>query len=94
MDRKRRLFRLIELYINDFRGDEVQEFYGDGSKIKIHTMTYSITNKTLLFEIVVKLGNSIQEEYMDNEMANVLLQEAIVYFFPEHRVSSYVRFDV
>jgi hypothetical protein len=57
-------------------------------------MTYSITNKTLLFEIVVKFGNSIQEEYMDNEMANVLLQEAIVYFFPEHRVSSYVRFDV
>lgn len=93
MDRKKRLFRLIELYMNDFKGDAVQEFYGNGTKIKIHTMNYSISQKSILFEVVVRLGDTICEEVMDNEMANVLFQDAIVYFFPEHRVSTFVRFE-
>ena len=29
MDRKQNLFRLMESYMNDFRGDAVQEMYGN-----------------------------------------------------------------
>ena len=39
LDKKQRLFRLIENYINDFQGESVQKIYGEGSKIKVHTMT-------------------------------------------------------
>ena len=38
LDKKQRFFRLIESYINDFRGDAVQEFYGKQARIKIHSM--------------------------------------------------------
>ena len=37
-DKKRKLYRLIEHYINDFRGEAVEEMYGKGTKIKIHNM--------------------------------------------------------
>ena len=37
-DKKRRLYRLIEVYINEFRGDAVEEMYGKGTKIKIHNI--------------------------------------------------------
>ena len=38
MDPKKRLFRLIEVYLNEYRKNEVEEIYGKGTKIKIHTM--------------------------------------------------------
>lgn len=94
MDKKRRLFRLIEYYINDFRKDAVEGYYGKGSRVKIHTMNYSITNKTILFEVVVILAGTITEETLDRTLVDVLLQDALVYIFPDQKISAYVRWDV
>ena len=35
MDNKRRIYRLLERYINEFKKDAVESFYGKGSTIKI-----------------------------------------------------------
>jgi len=94
LDKKRRLFRLIENYINDFQGDAVQEMYGKGSHIKIHNLNFSVTNKSILMEAVIILGDVITEQHMDRQLADILVQDALVYFFPECTYKTYVRFDV
>lgn len=94
LDRKQRLFRLIEYYINNFRRDAVQEMYGDGARIKVHSMNHSYTEKSVLFEIVIVLGETINESVMDKTLANILVQDALVYFFPDQKIKTYVRFDV
>ena len=93
-DRKRRVIRLLENYINDFQGEAVQEMYGKGSHIKIHEIMYSTGAKSVLVEAVVVLGDIINENTMDRRLADVLIQDALVYFYPEHSVKAYVRFDV
>ena len=94
VDKKRRLYRLIELYINDFRKDAVEEMYGIGTKIKIHSMTESHTEKSVVFEAIIVLGNTINEEVMDRKLADVLIQDALVYFFPDYHIKTMVRWDV
>ena len=93
LNKKQRFFRLIESYINDFRGDAVREFYGNNARIKIHTMTHSFSTNVLLFEIVVVLGDTINESVMDDTLASVLIQDSMVYFYPESKIQTYVRFD-
>ena len=94
LDRKRRLFRLIEIYMNDFQGKAVQEIYGNGSTIKVHSMTDSYSTKLVIFEIVVVLGETINESVMDKSLAEILIQDALIYFFPDQNIKTYVRFDV
>ena len=93
-DKKRRLYRLIESYINDYQGKSVQEMYGKGSRIKIHNLNFSVTQRSILMEAVIVLGDLITEEHMDRALADVLIQDAMVYFFPECSVKTYVMFDV
>jgi hypothetical protein len=80
--------------MNDFRGDAVQEMYGDGARIKVHSMTDSYSTKSVLFEIVIVLGTTINESMMDKTLATILIQDALVYFFPDQNVKTYIRFDV
>jgi hypothetical protein len=93
-DKKRRFFRLIEHYINDFRKEAIEEMYGVGTKIRIHSMSESLTDKSILFEVVIVLGEQINEGTMDRELADVLVQDALVYFFPDQNIKTYVRWDV
>jgi len=94
MDNKRRLYRLIENYINEFKGDAVESFYGKGTKIKVHTITFGITSKSIILEAVVVLGELINEEIMSIDLAEFLVRESMVYFFPEHQIKTFVRWDV
>jgi hypothetical protein len=94
MDNKRRLYRLIEKYINDFKGHAVESIYGKGSSIKVHTINFGVTSKTMILEAIVILGDTINEETIDNSLAEVLIRDSMVYFFPEHQIKTYIRFDV
>lgn len=94
MEPKKRLFRLIEVYLNEYRKNAVEEIYGKGTKIKIHTISHSITNNSLLIEAVIVLGGIINEEVFDRELADVIIQEALDYFYPECSIKTMVRWDV
>lgn len=94
MDKKRRIFRLIENYINDYQGESVQLMYGKGAHIKIHSINYSITQKSILMEAIIILGELINEEVMDRSLADVLINDAMTYFYPEYSIKTYIRFDV
>jgi hypothetical protein len=94
MDNKRRLYRLIEKYINDFKGDAVESIYGKGSTIKIHTVTFGISDNSVLVEVIVLLGEKINEEILDASLAEILIRDALVYFFPEQQIKTLIRWDV
>jgi hypothetical protein len=57
-------------------------------------MTDSYSTKSVLFEIVIVLGTTINESMMDKTLATILIQDALVYFFPDQNVKTYIRFDV
>jgi hypothetical protein len=40
------------------------------------------------------LGDTITEQVMDRKLADVLIQDAMVYFFPNQSIKTYVRWDV
>ena len=63
-------------------------------KIKIHNMAESQAGKSILFEAIIILGNTITEQVMDRKLADVLIQDAVVYFFPDQSIKTYVRWDV
>lgn len=94
LDKKQRFFRLIESYINDFRGDAVQEFYGHNARIKVHSMNIGVKDNSIMMELVIILGDSINEDYMDDLLAHVLIQDSMIYFFPESKILTYIRFDI
>jgi hypothetical protein len=94
-DKKQRFYRLLEYYINDSRKEEVEVMYGKGSKIKVHNWTYNTKGDTFIFELIVILGDTINESVIDKNMAEALLKEALQFFYPEVKnVNCMVRFDV
>ena len=94
MDNKRRLFRLIETYLNEFKGELVESIYGDRSRIKVHTVNFGVSDNSVLVELVVILGGTINEDTLDTSLAEILIQEALVYFFPEKNIQTIIRWDV
>lgn len=94
-DKKQRFFRLLESYINDYQKEAVELMYGKGSKIKVHNWSHNNKGDTFLFELIIELGDVINESVMDKTMSEVLLRDALVYFYPEtQNIKCIVRFDV
>jgi hypothetical protein len=94
MDNKRRIYRLIEAYLNEFKGEMVESIYGNRSRIKVHTVTFGVSDNSVLIELVVVLGDTINEDTLDSSLAEILIQEALVYFFPEKKIKTLIRWDV
>ena len=94
MDNKRRLCRLIESFINDFQIEAVESIYGKGSTIKIHTVDFGVTTNVIQIEVIVMLGDVINEDVLVGTLAEVLIRESMVYFFPDSIIKTYIRFDV
>ena len=94
MDNKRRLCRLIERFVNDFQGEAVESIYGKGSTIKIHTVDFGVTTNVIQIEAIVMLGDVINEDVLVGTLAEVLIRESMVYFFPDSIIKTYIRFDV
>jgi len=92
-DKKRKIFSLIESYINDFRGDAIKEVYGHGTKVKIHNLDYTTQGNFVLVEAKIILGEIINEEVMDRELIDYVIQDALVYFFPEQPVKVMVTWE-
>ena len=94
MDNKRRLCRLIERFVNDFKNEAVEYIYGKGTTIKIHTIDFGITTNVIQIEAIVMLGDVINEDVLVGTLAEVLIRDSMVYFFPDSVIKTYVRFDV
>ena len=90
------LFRWLELYINQTCRQEMETYYGEGSKIKFKSVSESIKEKTLLFEAVVVLGDKIDENILESEFAHILICDAIsmLHIFPgEPKIKTLITWD-
>ena len=94
MDNKRRLYRLIEGYLNDYKKDVVEVFYGEGTYIKVNSITFGITKNYILVDTIVKLGNTITEDVVDESLAKILIEDSMVYFFPDSEIRTLINFDI
>jgi hypothetical protein len=94
MDNKRRFYRLLEKYINGIKKDAVESFYGKGSTIKIHNVTFTQQSRSAVIEAVIVLGDVITESQMDEKMATALISDAMTYLFPELSNHLIIRWDV
>jgi hypothetical protein len=48
----------------------------------------------VLVEVIVILGDTINEEILDTSLAEILIRDALVYFFPEQQIKTLIRWDV
>ena len=92
---KDKLKLMMERYLNIVKKNEIEQMYGEGTTVKIHTINFSITNTSILVEAVIILGDHINEESLDRRLVDYLIQDSIPYFFPElNSCKVMVRWDV
>ena len=84
----------MERYINEFKKDAVESFYGKGSTIKIHNITFTQKTKSAVVEVVIVLGDVITESVMDEKMATTLVDNAMRYFDFDLSIHFICRWDV
>ena len=94
MDNKRRLYRLIEKYLNECKKDVIESFYGKGSAIKINRVDFGVTKNYVSIDVKILLGETISEEIIDVSLARVLVEDSMVYFFPDSEIRTLINFDI
>lgn len=94
MKDKERIIQILEHYMNVLKKNEVELMYGKNSTIRIKNLEYSITNKSLFMEARIVLGDTIDESVLDRSLADLLIQDSIVYIFDDLPVKVSVEWDV
>ena len=94
MKGKERIIQILEHYINVLKKRDVELMYGINSKIKIQNLEYSISSKSLYLEAKIILGDTIDESVMDRSLADLLIQDSLVYIFDDLPVKVSVEWDV
>lgn len=94
MKDKDRIIRILEHYMNVLKKNEVETMYGPNSKIIIKSFEFSITNKSLYIEAKIVLGDLIDESVLDRSLADLLIQDSLVYVYPDLPVKVSIDYDV
>lgn len=94
MKDKDRIIRILEHYINVLKKNEVELMYGKNSRIKIKSFDYSITSKSLYIEAKIILGDIIDESVLDRSLADLLIQDSLVYIYDDVPVKVSIDYDV
>jgi len=86
---------MMENYLNIIKKEEVELWYGKGTKLKIHNINFSVTEESVMVESIIVLGEIINEEVLDRKLAELLIIDMMPYFFPEvETVRVMARWDV
>lgn len=94
MKDKDRIIRILEHYCNVLKKNEVELIYGKNSQIQIRNLDYSITNKSIYIEAKIILGDIIDESVLDRSLADLLIQDSIVYVYDDVPVKVSIDYDV
>ena len=94
MDLKNRYIRIIEKYLNVIKKDDVELMYGKGTKIKVRNINPSISNNSITVEVVIILGEIINEEVLDSSLTPYLIQDILELIFPDVITKTIVSWDV
>lgn len=94
MKDKELIVRILEHYCNVLKKNEVELMYGTNSRIKIRNLDYSITSKSLYIEAQIVLGDIIDESVLDRSLADLLIQDSLVYIYDDVPVKVSIDYDV
>jgi hypothetical protein len=94
VDLKNRYIRIIEKYLNVIKKDDVELMYGKGTKVKVKNINPSVSNNSITLEVVITLGEIINEEILDSSLASYLIQEILELIFPDVATKTIVSWDV
>jgi hypothetical protein len=73
--------------------EEIESFYGKGSKITVKNLVHSITNDCILIEATIQLGEEISEDVLHNELCDILLRETIEPIFPKTHIKTLISWE-
>jgi hypothetical protein len=93
MDKMKRFYRLIELYLNDSNRESIEGFYGKGTVVKIKSISYSKKINIALVDAVIVLGELINEEVLETAPIELLIKESVKFFYPEYNVNTLISWD-
>jgi hypothetical protein len=94
MNNKKRVIKLIESYLNNIRKRDVELAYGVDSKIKIRDIDYLTSTKSILIDCTIILGGEINEEVLTREFLDILVSDAMSYFYSDIKLTINVSYDV
>lgn len=93
-DKKRKkICDLVESYITNVQIDDIENFYGVGTTIKIMDMYYSTTKKSLIIDCKIKLGETINEDILDTTVLELVLSNTMDVIYPKFKLGITVSWD-
>jgi hypothetical protein len=93
VDLKKRYIRIIEKYLNVIKKNDVELMYGKGTKIEVRNINPSISNNSITVEVVIILGEVINEEVLDSSLTPYLIQDILELIFPDVMTKTIVSWD-
>ncbi len=90
---KKRYIRIIEKYLNVIKKNDVELMYGKGSKIEVRNINPSISSNSITVEVVIILGEVINEEVLDSSLTPYLIQDILELIFPDVITKTIVSWD-
>ena len=94
MDNREFYSKLIERYINVARKSSLEEFYGKGSEVKITNLNFGVTSKSVVVSMTIKLGEIINEQVMEKDIAELFLIQLFIFLFRDIKITTVVNWDV
>lgn len=67
--------------------------YGKGSKIEVRNINPSISSNSITVEVVIILGEVINEEVLDSSLTPYLIQDVLELIFPDVITKTIVSWD-
>jgi hypothetical protein len=93
VDLKKRYIRIIEKYLNVIKKNDVELMYGKGTKIEVRNINPSISSNSITVEVVIILGEVINEEVLDSSLTPYLIQDILELIFPDVMTKTIVSWD-
>lgn len=93
MDLKKRYIRIIEKYLNVIKKNDVELMYGKGTKIEVRNINPSISSNSITVEVMIILGEVINEEVLDSSLTPYLIQDILELIFPDVMTKTIISWD-
>jgi hypothetical protein len=93
VDLKKRYIRIIEKYLNVIKKNDVELMYGKGTKIEVRNINPSISSNSITVEVMIILGEVINEEVLDSSLTPYLIQDILELIFPDVITKTIVSWD-
>jgi hypothetical protein len=91
---KQRCIRIIEKFLNKVKKEEIELFYGVGTRIKVKQIDYITQGKYIMIDVTIHLGDVINEDVLDRGLIDYLIQDIIQLLFPDYSSKVLLGWDV